>query len=138
MQNKVANHSTECYTEKIMVLMTRKFRKWAKKEKINVDLLKQAVMEAENGLIDARLGNCLIKKRIGTLNKGKRSGLRTILFFKKGDKSIFVHGFAKNEKDNITDEEKHFFKSLVDIFLSMSEEEFYFAIKCEKLFEVKL
>lgn len=138
MQNNVANHSTGCYDKKVKVLMTRSFRKWARKERVGGDALHRAIFEAESGLIDAVLGHCLIKKRIGLLNKGKRGGLRTIIFFRQGDKSIFLHGFAKNDKDNIDVDEELFFKRLGELYLTMNDVGFERALKNKELFEVLL
>lgn len=80
----------------------RTFEKWAKKQRMHNDDLKKAINEVENGLIDAELGGFVYKKRIGIHGKGKRNSHRTILLMKVQDKAIFVHGFAKGEKGNIT------------------------------------
>lgn len=65
----------------------------------------RAVGEAERGLIAADLGGGLIKQRIARPGQGKSGGFRTLIVFKAAARSIFVHGFAKNEKDNIAKDE---------------------------------
>ena len=56
--------------------MNRSFARWASRERISSAALIQAVTEMEAGLIDARLGAGLYKKRIGLPGRGKRGGAR--------------------------------------------------------------
>jgi hypothetical protein len=60
-----------------------------------------AVRDAERGLVAADLGDGVIKQRIARPGQGKSGGFRTLIVFRAGTRAIFVHGFAKNEKDNI-------------------------------------
>lgn len=46
-----------------------------------------------------------IKQRIARPGQGKSGGFRTPIVFRAGTRAIFVHGFAKNEKDNIERED---------------------------------
>lgn len=41
---------------------------------------------------------------------GKSGGFRTIILFRVGERAFFVHGFAKNEQDNIRGDELTAFK----------------------------
>jgi hypothetical protein len=43
----------------------------------------------------------VIKQRIARSGHGKSGGFRTLIVFRAGAQAIFVHGFAKNETDNI-------------------------------------
>jgi hypothetical protein len=108
---------------------TRKFYQWTEKQAVSVDDLKEAADELANGLYDADLGGHLFKKRVGVGNIGKRSGVRTIICFERNKKTIFIHGFAKNEQANITKKELKAFKLLAKIFLALSDKEFDIAIK---------
>lgn len=74
------------------------------------------------GLIDANLGGGLVKKRIARAGSGKSSGFRTLLATNKNDKWIFVYGFAKNERDNINNQEVLALKRLATVLLGMNEE----------------
>jgi len=56
-------------------------------------------------LSDADLGGGVIKQRIARTGGGKSGGYRTIILFRCGDRAYFVHGFAKNDKDNISEAE---------------------------------
>lgn len=57
------------------------------------------------GLIDADLGGHVIKKRVALPGRGKRGSLRALVAFKADDKVFFIYGFAKNERDNISQNE---------------------------------
>ena len=78
------------------------FIRYARKEKIDDTALCESIGRAEKGLIDADLGGGLIKQRVARHGEGRSSGYRTIVAFRKGDKSFFIYGFAKNELDNIS------------------------------------
>ncbi|MBL7250224.1 type II toxin-antitoxin system RelE/ParE family toxin [Alloalcanivorax marinus] len=54
--------------------MNRSFARWASRERISSAALIQAVTEMEAGLIDARLGAGLYKKRIGLPGRAGASG----------------------------------------------------------------
>ena len=56
-------------------------------------------------LVAADLGGGVIKQRIARPGQGKSGGFRTLIVFRSGKRAIFVHGFAKNEKDNIEKDE---------------------------------
>ncbi len=47
------------------IFKSRTFEKWAKKQGLTDEDLKKAVLEIENGLIDANLGGNVYKKHIG-------------------------------------------------------------------------
>ena len=65
------------------------------------ELLKAAKAVA-SGQWDADLGGGVFKQRIARDGGGKSGGFRTIILFKVGGHSFFVHGFAKNEKANLS------------------------------------
>jgi hypothetical protein len=67
------------------------------------------------GLIDADLGGELVKKRVAKAGQGKRSSYRILLAFRVGHRALFLTGFSKNEKDNITKDERDVFKKLCSI-----------------------
>ena len=76
-------------------LMTKQFSKWASnKQEISKSELAYAMTEFQNGIFDAKLGGCIYKKRIRFNAQGKRVSGRTILCYKKDDKSIYIHGFS--------------------------------------------
>ena len=70
------------------IYKTREFGKLASKYRLTDTMLKQCVSEIESGLYDADLGSNLYKKRISFSNRGKSSGLRTLLAFQSGSKTF--------------------------------------------------
>jgi hypothetical protein len=50
----------------------------------------------------------LFKKRVARAGGGKSTGYRTIVGYKKGntDRVIFLYGFPKNSRSNITERER--------------------------------
>jgi hypothetical protein len=57
------------------------------------------------GLVDADLGGGLIKQRIARTGQGRSGGYRTLMAFRSKERTIFVYGFAKSERDNIESDE---------------------------------
>ena len=118
-------------------LMTKHFSKWASKQKISVNELTRALAELKAGSFEANLGGHIYKKRIRFEGKGKSGSGRTIICYKKGDRAIFIHGFAKNEKSNLSRKELYAFKELSKILLGLSAAEVDIAIKNGDFIEVK-
>jgi len=58
------------------------------------------------GLIDADLGGGLVKKRVRLPGRGKRGGARTIVATNRGDRWFFLPGFARNDRENIDEEDR--------------------------------
>ncbi len=58
------------------------FAKWASREGLDDAALASAVIEMEHGLIDAKLGGQVVKKRVALPGRGKRGSSRTLLAFK--------------------------------------------------------
>lgn len=114
----------------------RTFNKWAKKQNLTNKALIEAVSEIESGLVDADLGGFVYKKRIGLQGQGKRSALRTILIMKINDKVIFVHGFSKGEKDNISKQELEGFKVMAKAILNMDDKQLKTLIEKNKLTQI--
>lgn len=90
---------------KRLILKRRDFARWQADQRLPDSALCGAVREIEAGLVDADLGGHLFKKRIASPGSGKRGGYRTLLSMRLGDRAIFLHGFAKNVKENITRDE---------------------------------
>ena len=105
------------------------FTKWADKEGLSDEALKEAVSEMEKGLIDADLGGHVYKKRVPIEGQGKSSGLRTILALKVGNKAFFMYGFPKNARDNIDSKELKAFKRLAKELLGYSDAQLKKALK---------
>lgn len=100
---------------------TKHFSKWAKKAAISDSELLKALKELEKGLYAADLGGYLFKVRIARESKGKSSGYRTLIAYKAEQRQIYLYGFAKNEKENISKNELDAFKKLAKDFMNLSD-----------------
>jgi hypothetical protein len=105
----------------VRVFKDHVFHRWAKGEGLTDADLCEAVAEIEKGLIDARLGGFLVKKRVGAAGRGKRGGYRTIVAHRQGDRLVFLHGFDKHDKDNISPKEKKALHKLGDQYMSFRD-----------------
>lgn len=101
------------------LLATRGFERWARRERIARSALVEAVDEIRSGLVDARLGAGLIKKRVARPGQGKSGGMRTLLACNFRDRWVFLYGFAKNERENIDERELDALKQLAATLLKM-------------------
>ncbi len=99
--------------------------------------MKKAIEAAEQGIIDADLGGQVIKQRMGRPQQGKSGDYRTIILFKKDDKAFFVYGYAKNQRDNIEEDELNAFKEMSKELFNLSEEDIEKAINDNELTEVQ-
>jgi len=114
------------------------FQRFARREKITDEVLKDAIARAEKGTIDADLGGNVIKQRIARLGQGKSGGYRTIIVFKKGNKAFFVYGFAKSERENIDKNETDVFKKAAKELLALSDKHIQELIDNGALTEIEL
>ena len=118
-------------------LMTKEFAKWADKNQVAMRDLSAALDEIGQGLVDADLGGNLVKKRIPLQGRGKRGGARAILCGKQGDRIIFLHGFAKNEKSDLSPKELAAFRRLADVLVALETAQVARAIDRGIFIEVK-
>ncbi len=102
------------------VFKVQEFRRWAKREGLTDTSLRAAAQEIENGLIDGGLGGVLIKKRVAAAGCGKRGGYGTIAAYQRSNRLAF-HGFAKNEKDNISPKEQEALRKLGEHYMSFTD-----------------
>lgn len=121
----------------MLIYKTRIFSKWATKEGMSDNALKNAINEMNQGLIDANLGGYVYKKRIGIKGKGKSGSTRTLIAYRFEDKAFFIYGFVKNERDNITNKELQALKLLAVELLNYSHQKIQDAINSGELNEVK-
>jgi len=116
---------------------TRTFARWMKREELADDDLRKAVAEMRAGLIDARLGGGLFKKRVARLGEGKRGGYRVLVASNLGERWVFMFGFAKNERDNIDDDELRLMKRIAAAWLEMSSPMLNKAVEAGELVEIR-
>ena len=113
------------------------FCKWAKKHGLSDKQLLVAIQEMKEGIVDASLGGCVFKKRIGFKGVGKRGGARTLIAYKTKSNAFFVFGFTKNARENITDRELRALKLLATELLGYNRQHLDRVIASGELIEVK-
>lgn len=114
------------------------FHKWAIKLGITDEILFNVIKEMNQGCYEANLGGNVYKKRIAIGDKGKSSGVRTILAFKVDDKAFFIYGFAKNKKANVNERELKALKKLANIYLNLSDEEITCSVLRKELIKIEV
>ena len=118
------------------VLKRKDFARWQAKENLADAVLCKAVWEMEQGLIDADLGGSLYKKRVARINQGKSAGYRTLLSARIGCRYVFLHGFPKSDRANITSEERRALQFSGKILLALSGKDLQKALHIGVLLEV--
>jgi hypothetical protein len=89
----------------VRIFRNKPFTRFARRVRITDRELCDAVLEIEQGLVDADLGGGVIKQRIARRGGGKSDGFRALILVKARERAFFVHGFAKSDRENIRDDE---------------------------------
>jgi len=119
------------------VFKTKLFGRFARKEGINNRVLAEAVREIEQGLHDGDLGGHIMKKRIARAGAGKRGGYRTIIAYRKGTLAIFLYGFAKSAKNDLSPAELREFQNLAQLYVRFGETDLKRALQGGELQEIE-
>ena len=129
--------ATLILTRKFMRIFKNKaFHKWTKEQDLdNSDLVKVAE-EMQEGLYEVNLGGSIYKKRVSIGGKRKRGGARVIVAFKLNEIIIFIYGFPKKEKGNITNKEKEALKALAKVYLAYTDDQLDEAVNTGAFIEV--
>jgi hypothetical protein len=99
------------------IFKTKWLARFARREGIDDQSLRAAIERAEQGLIDADLGGGLIKQRVARPGRGRSGGYRMIVGYRVKDRAVFLLGFAKNERENIEDNELFTLRSQAERWL---------------------
>lgn len=118
------------------VFKRRDFARWQASERLPDAALCKAVQEMEAGLVAADLGGFLYKKRVARPGGGKSGGYRTLLSARIGSSYVFLHGFPKSNKANITQDERKALQFAGKVFLELSAENLAKALESGVLLEV--
>jgi hypothetical protein len=121
----------------LRLLKNRGFERAARKDGLTDKALCKAAAEIEAGLVDARLGGFLLKKRVAKAGQGKRGGFRVILAHRQGDRLFCLFMFQKNERDNISDAERVALSEIGDEYMSLTVKKLNRLIADSVLIEVK-
>lgn len=57
------------------------------------------------------------------VGEGRRGGYRTIIVYRAGSRSVFVYGFPKNAKANLSSVELDVYRKLAKIYLDFSDDD---------------
>ncbi len=120
------------------VFKTRWFARYMRRAGFTDAMLIEAVERAERGLIDADLGGSVIKQRVARQGQGRSGGYRTLIAFRSQTRSVFVYAFAKNERDNIDDDQLRTLRELAADLLAKNSQEIEAALKGGQIEEVTL
>jgi hypothetical protein len=112
------------------------FARFAFKEGITDDELREMVDQLEMGQADADLGGGVYKVRVAQPGKSKAGGYRVIVFFRSEERTFFVYGFAKSRRANIDEKELRGFKKDAKDQLSLTDEKITAWLKSKRLTEV--
>ncbi|MBS1257845.1 MAG: hypothetical protein MAG551_00898 [Candidatus Scalindua arabica] len=93
-------------------LKSRWFAKWAKKNNIKDSDLVITIGNLKQNKSTVNLGSNLYKVRIAKPSRGKSGGHRTLVVHMQGNRAIYIYGFSKNEKDNLSKDELKDFREL--------------------------
>ena len=118
------------------VFKSKEFARFTRREKIADTVLCDAVARAERGIVDADLGGGLIKQRVARPGQGRSGGFRTLLVYRAASRSVFVYGFAKSERANVTPDRLVFWRRIAAVYMSMTEDCINAAVDDNELEEV--
>jgi hypothetical protein len=113
------------------VFKTKAFARFAKSEVISDRQLLNAIDEIARGLVDADLGGGVLKKRLARLGMGKSSGARSIIVYRAASIAVFVFGYAKNDRDDISPLELKAYRRLAREILQLAPGPLAAAVKTE-------
>lgn len=113
------------------------FQRWFRKTKLSDQDLRIAIKNLESNKSCVDLGEGLYKVRIAYGNKGKSGGYRTIIANRSNRRLVFLVGYAKNEKSNISKVELSDLKDFARLFFSYNSEEIERAIITGALLEIE-
>ena len=118
------------------VFKTKWFVRYARRERIEDESLCDAIERAEHGIVDADLGGGVIKQRVARTGQGRSGGYRMLIAYRSGDRSVFLYGFGKNERENIEDDELATLREIAARWLEADEESLKHAMEEGVLLEV--
>ena len=100
---------------------TKPFARFANREGIPDAALCDALRRAGRGQVDADLGGGVIKQRVARQGQGRSGGFRVIVLYRRGERSFFVHGFAKSDRENLRRNELRALRELANEMFGLDE-----------------
>ena len=118
------------------MFLTKSFVRFQRKERIADAALVVAIKRAERGLVDVSLSANLIKQRVGRPGQGRSGGFRTVVAYRIGDRAVFLFGFAKSERSNVSAADERDLADFGAQILRLSAAEIRTAIDGNELTEI--
>jgi hypothetical protein len=112
------------------------FTRFARKENISDEELRDIVDKLEAGQADVDYGGDVYKIRVARPGEGKSGGYRVIVFFRSEDKTFYHYAYPKSYRGNISEKELRSFKQLAKRYLAMTDERLTKAVKVRELIEI--
>jgi hypothetical protein len=120
----------------VRIFETRAFARFARREGIDDAALGSAIDRAERGQIDADLGGGVIKQRVPRPGAGRSGGFRTVIAYRTREISVFLYGFAKNERENISSAQLKDLRKAARVYFSFSRKDLETAVVGGTLMEI--
>lgn len=79
----------------------------------------------------------LIKLRVPRKGQGRSGGYRMLIAYRHGNRAIFLYGFAKNERDNIQEDELKTLKEIANHWLKAGKKVLKHALEKGVLEEIE-
>jgi hypothetical protein len=113
------------------------FTRFAVKEGIADGELRAIVDDVlEKGQAEADLGSGVYKIRAARPGEGKSGGYRVIVYFRSGERTFYVYGFAKSSRGNIDQKELRKFKENSRRMQALTEAQLEALLKDGTLYEI--
>jgi hypothetical protein len=122
--------------KRVRIFKTRWLVRYARRERLADRSLAEAIERADRGLIDADLGGGLIKQRVARSGQGRSGGYRMLVAYRAGTRAVFLYAFAKDERDNIDDDELLTFRAIGNAWLQAAPRVIAQALEDGRLHEV--
>ena len=100
------------------IFKTKWLARFARREGITDMSLSEAIKRADQGRIDADLGGGLIKQRVARQGKGRSGGYRMIVAYRARRRAVLLFGFAKSERENVSQDELLFLRKVAENWLA--------------------
>jgi hypothetical protein len=120
----------------VRIYKTKWLGRFMRRAQIKDGDLAAAIRRAKRGLIDADLGGGIVKLRLARAGQGRSGGYRMLLAYRSGQRAVFLYGFAKSERENISDDELRTLREIGTTWLAADARQIARAIEENALQEV--
>jgi hypothetical protein len=120
----------------VRVFKYTRFSRFAGKEGITDNELLEIVNQLEENQADANLGGDVYKVRVARPGEGKSGENRVIVYFRNEFRTFFSYGFAKSDKDNISEKDLKRFKEDAKDQFSLTDEQINVRVRNGTLIEI--